>query len=62
MTLTITHLYYLVGAILAITAVMTLMDRQHSKRYSSAFFWGLYSLVFLLGDQLPPVWVGVGVV
>ena len=62
MTLSITHLYYLVGAILAITAVMTLRDRQHPKRYSSAFFWGLYSLVFLIGDQLPPVWVGIGVV
>ncbi|WP_367846935.1 DUF979 domain-containing protein [Rhodoferax sp. WC2427] len=62
MTLTITHLYDLVGLILAITAVMTLMDRQHSRRYSSAFFWGLYSLVFLVGDQLPPVWVGTGVV
>jgi len=62
MTITITDLYYLMGAILAITAMMTLMDRQHSKRYSSAFFWGLYSLVFLFGDMLPPVWVGVGVV
>lgn len=62
MTLTITHLYYLVGLILAITAVMTLTDRQHPKRYSSAFFWGLYALVFLIGDLLPPVWVGVGVV
>ncbi|MDO9438804.1 DUF979 domain-containing protein [Hydrogenophaga sp.] len=62
MTLTITHLYDLVGIILATTAVMTLMDRQHSKRYSSGFFWGLYSLVFLFGDQLPPVWVGIGVV
>ncbi|MES2530782.1 MAG: DUF979 domain-containing protein [Pseudomonadota bacterium] len=62
MTLSIVHLYYLVGAILAITAVMTLADRQHPKRYSSAFFWGLYSLVFLVGDLLPPVWVGVGVV
>ena len=62
MTLTITHLYNLVGVILAITAVMTLMDRHHSRRYSSAFFWGLYSLVFLVGDQLPPVWVGIGVV
>lgn len=62
MTLSIVHLYYLVGAILAITALMTLRDRQHPKRYSSAFFWGLYSLVFLVGDQLPPVWVGVGVV
>lgn len=62
MTLSIVHLYYLVGAILAITALMTLRDRQHPKRYSSAFFWGLYSLVFLVGDQVPPVWVGVGVV
>jgi uncharacterized membrane protein len=62
MTLTIVHLYYLVGAILALTAVMTLLDRQHPKRYSSAFFWGLYSLVFLFGDLIPPVWVGVGVI
>ena len=62
MTLTITHLYYLVGIILAITAVMTLMDAQHPKRYSSAFFWALYALVFLVGDFIPPVWVGVGVI
>ncbi len=62
MTLSIVHLYYLVGGILAVTAWMTLRDRQHPKRYSSAFFWGLYSLVFLIGDELPPVWVGIGVV
>ena len=62
MTLSIVHLYYLVGAILAITAVMTLADRQHTRRHSSAFFWGLYSLVFLVGDLVPPVWVGVGVI
>jgi len=62
MTLSIVHLYYLVGAILAITAVMTLADRQHTRRYSSAFFWSLYSLVFLVGDLVPPVWVGVGVI
>ena len=62
MTLTITHLYYLVGIILAITAVMTLMDKQHPKRYSSAFFWALYALVFLVGDFIPPMWVGVGVI
>jgi len=62
MVLSIVHLYYLVGAILALTAVMTLADRQHPKRYTSALFWGLYSLVFLVGDQLPPVWVGVGAI
>lgn len=62
MILSIQYLYYLVGAILAATALMTLADKQHSKRYSSAVFWGLYALVFLVGNELPPVWVGVGAV
>ncbi|MDB5893933.1 MAG: permease [Rhodoferax sp.] len=62
MTLTISHLYDLVGIILAITAGMTLLDRQHTRRYSSAFFWALYALVFLVGDLIPPVWTGVGVI
>jgi len=62
MTLTIQHLYYLVGAILAVTAVMTVADRSNPKRFSSGLFWGLYSLVFLVGDLLPPIWVGVGAV
>lgn len=62
MTLTLQHLYYLIGAILAITAVATATDASNPKRYSSALFWGLYALVFLVGDQLPPVLVGVGAV
>ena len=62
MIFSIQHLYYLVGAILAITACMTLADKGHSKRYSSALFWGLYALVFLIGEKLAPEWVGVGVI
>ena len=62
MILSIQHLYYLVGAILVITAGMTLADSSHPKRYSSALFWALYASVFLIGERLPPVWVGVGVV
>jgi uncharacterized membrane protein len=62
MTLSIQHLYYLIGAILFITAAMTLADRGNPKRYSSALFWGLYALVFLVGEQLPPMWVGAGAV
>lgn len=62
MILSIQHLYILVGLILAITAIMTLTDRQHPKRYTSGLFWALYSLVFLVGDKLPPAWVGVGAV
>lgn len=62
MILSLHLLYLLVGVILAITALMTLADRAHPKRWSSALFWGLYALVFLVGDLLPPAWVGVGAV
>ena len=62
MILSIHLLYVLVGIVLAITALMTLADRQHPKRYSSALFWGLYALVFLVGDELPPAVVGVGAI
>ena len=62
MILSIQLLYYLVGLVLAATAVMTATDRSNPKRYSSALFWGLYALVFLVGERLPPVWVGVGVI
>ena len=62
MTLSIDLLYDLVGLILAITAVMTLADRTHPRRYASALFWALYALVFLVGQWVPPEWVGVGVI
>ena len=62
MILSIQHLYYLIGAILVITAGMTLADSSHPKRYLSALFWALYASVFLIGERLPPVWVGIGVV
>jgi len=62
MILSIQHLYYLVGFILAVTAVMTVTDRSNPKRYSSALFWGVYAVVFLVGERLPPVWVGAGVI
>ena len=62
MTLTIQHLYYLMGFILAVTAVMTVVDKTNPKRYSSGLFWALYALVFVIGDIIPPLWVGVGAV
>lgn len=61
MILSIQYLFWLAGAILALTAVMTLADLQHPKRWTSGLFWGLFSLVFLIGDRLPPAWVGAGV-
>jgi uncharacterized membrane protein len=62
MILSIQYLYYLVGAVLALTSIATFTDGSNPKRVSSGLFWGLYALVFLVGDQLPPLWVGVGAV
>lgn len=62
MLLSIHHLYYLVGVILALTAIMTVRDRTNPRRYTSALFWGVYALVFLVGDVVPVFWVGVGAI
>jgi uncharacterized membrane protein len=62
MWLSLQYLYLLVGAVLAMTALLTLADRSNPRRYTSSAFWGIYALVFLLGDQLPLEWVGLGAI
>ncbi|NBB09817.1 DUF979 domain-containing protein [Pseudomonas sp. SLFW] len=62
MILSIQYLYWLAGVILAITAFMTVTDHSNPKRWTTGLFWGLFAIAFLIGDRLPPVWVGVGVV
>ena len=62
MIFSLAHLYVLAGLVLASVAVMTALDRTHPQRIGSALFWGFYALVFLVGDLLPPAWIGGGVV
>jgi uncharacterized membrane protein len=61
MILSIQYLYWLAGVVLAITTVMTLADRNHPKRWTTGLFWGLFAIAFLVGERLPPVAVGIGV-
>ncbi|WP_225773048.1 DUF979 domain-containing protein [Pseudomonas sp. Marseille-Q5115] len=61
MILSIQYLYWLAGIVLAITCAMTLTDREHPRRWRSGLFWGLFAVAFLVGERLPPVWVGIGV-
>lgn len=44
------YLYWLAGAVLLIVAVMSLRDRANPRRIFTALFWGLYGVIFLLGD------------
>jgi uncharacterized membrane protein len=62
MIISIQYLYWLAGVILAITAFMTVTDRSNPKRWTTGLFWGLFAIAFLVGERLPPVWVGVGVI
>ncbi|MFL6700055.1 MAG: 5-oxoproline transporter, DUF979 family subunit, partial [Vitreoscilla sp.] len=62
MIFSLAHLYVLAGLVLGCVAVMTAADRTHPRRLGSALFWGFYALVFLVGDLLPPAWIGGGVV
>ncbi|MBQ5942638.1 MULTISPECIES: DUF979 domain-containing protein [unclassified Massilia] len=58
MTLTLEHFYILVGLLLGAVAVMNLLDRSNPRRVTTALFWGLYALLYLAGERLPPAAVG----
>jgi uncharacterized membrane protein len=48
MMLTLTHIYYLIGALLVGTAVLDALDR----RWSVAAFWAILAVPFLVGDRI----------
>ncbi|MCY0388205.1 DUF979 domain-containing protein [Robbsia sp. Bb-Pol-6] len=62
MTLSIQYLFWLLGLILVVVAGMILTDRQHPRRFLAGGFWLIYALTFLVGDRLPPAFVGAAVV
>lgn len=60
--LTLTHLYWLVGAIMALVALLTLLDAAHPRRFRSGLFWLTYAVMFIAGDALPSALVGALVI
>ena len=51
-------LYLLVGLLLGTVALLTLLDRDHPRRFTSALFWGLYAFIYLAGDFIPAAAAG----
>ncbi|SFB99760.1 DUF979 domain-containing protein [Massilia yuzhufengensis] len=56
--ITLEFFYVLVGLLFVAVAVMNLLDRSNPRRYTTALFWGLYALLYLAGERLPPALVG----
>ncbi len=52
--ITLDHFYLLVGLLFAFVAAMNLLDASNPRRFTSALFWGLYALLYLAGERLPP--------
>lgn len=44
------YLYWLAGAALLIVSLMSFRDKANPRRVTTGLFWGLYGLVFLIGD------------
>ena len=50
--ITLHWLYALAGAMFAAFALLSALDRSHSKRFGNAAFWGLMALSLLGGDMI----------
>jgi uncharacterized membrane protein len=53
------HFYLLVGLLLAVMALLSATDRHNPRRFTTALFWGLYAVLYLAGDRLPPALGGL---
>ena len=58
MIILLDYFYLVLGAMLTVAALMTLRDKHNPKRYTTALFWGLYAVVYLAGERVPPVAAG----
>ena len=56
--ITLDFFYVLVGLLFVAVAAMNLVDRSNPRRITTALFWGLYALLYLAGERLPPAVVG----
>ncbi|WP_457392032.1 DUF979 domain-containing protein [Roseateles sp. P5_E1] len=53
------QLFLLTGAALLIVAWLTCHDHSNPRRWSSGLFWALWAVIYLVGDNLPPVICGL---
>jgi uncharacterized membrane protein len=59
MIIALDYFYLLLGLLFAATAIMNVRDRTNPRRHTTALFWGLYALLYLAGERLPPALAGL---
>jgi uncharacterized membrane protein len=53
--ITLEHIYWLTGLMMAGVAVVNLRDPSNPRRLNNTAFWGIYATTFLVGSRLPDV-------
>jgi uncharacterized membrane protein len=51
--ITLEHVYWLTGLMMAGVAVVNWHDRSNARRFNNTAFWGAYAITFLAGSHLP---------
>ena len=51
--ITLEHVYWLTGLMMAGVAVVNWRDRSNVRRFNNTAFWGVYAITFLAGSHLP---------
>ncbi|PRC91810.1 DUF979 domain-containing protein [Solimicrobium silvestre] len=62
MMFTLDYFYILLGCMLAAIAVISVQDKANPRRFTTGVFWALYATVYLIGERMPPIAVGILVV
>jgi uncharacterized membrane protein len=50
--ITLEHIYWLMGLMMAGVAVVNLRDPSNPRRFNNTAFWGIYAVTFLIGSHL----------
>lgn len=53
--ITLEHIYWLSGLMMAGVSIVNLTDRTNSRWLNNTAFWGIYAVTFLVGTHLPDV-------
>jgi uncharacterized membrane protein len=51
--ITLEHIYWLSGLMMAGVAIVNWRDRSNPRRFNNTAFWGVYAITFLVGSHLP---------
>ena len=54
--------YIMIGLLMVLTTIFTLKDKNHKTKLGTAAFWGILATIFIFGNLIPSVIIGILIV